>query len=104
MEAAELAGRSLLVYQYISDWLLESGYVNVQEKSFKTPMGGSWCSTESERELGKWNAVNLLEGIEGFTMALLTRYMRWHPIEVHAFLGTVRMEIQEQKVHSYYRT
>ncbi|KAF8463284.1 S-adenosyl-L-methionine-dependent methyltransferase [Kalaharituber pfeilii] len=103
-EAAAAAGKPLTIYPYLQQWLLEAGFVRVDEKAFKTPVGGSWCQTATEREIGRWNAVNVMEGMEGFSLALLTRVLKWHPIEVQALLGTVRTEILEQKVHSYFMT
>ncbi|KAI5805350.1 S-adenosyl-L-methionine-dependent methyltransferase [Peziza echinospora] len=104
VESSRLSGKSMEICQHIPQWLDQTGYTNIMERVVKTPMGGSWCETEKERELGKWNAVNLMEGLEGFSLALFTRFLGWNPIEVQALLGLVRTEVQQQKVHSYYKT
>lgn len=104
VEAGRICGKSMEVYKDIPMWLAEAKYTNVACSYAKTPVGGSWCQTEEEREIGRWNAVNVMEGMEGFSLAIFTRLLGWDPIEVQALLGLVRTEIQEQKVHAYFRT
>ena len=103
-EAGRLAGKSMEICQDIPQWIGHAGFTNIMERVVNSPMGGSWCKTEKERELGKWNAVNLMEGIEGFSLAPFTRFLGWDPIEVQALLGLVRTEVQQQRVHAYYKT
>ena len=46
--------------------------------------------------------VNMDEGLEGLTMMLFTRALKWSPERVQLFLKDVREEVKNMKVHSYY--
>lgn len=105
MLEAHIAGnRPMTVARSIQKWLVDVGFEQTSDLQVKTPVGGSWCTDPREREVGRWNVVNLMEGLEGFTMAPLHRVLGWSPIEVQALLGQVRTEFLEQSVHGYYMT
>ncbi|KAF8416691.1 putative TAM domain methyltransferase [Tirmania nivea] len=103
-EASSINNRPMEIARSVQKWLVDVGFGQTSDRQVKTPVGGSWCTDPREKEVGRWNAVNIMEGLEGFTMALLHRVLGWSPIEVHALLGQVRTEIVEQKVHGYFVT
>ena len=43
------------------------------------------------------------EGLEGMTMALLTRVHKWKAEEVQVLLGQVRKDLKDRSIHSYYK-
>ncbi|KAF8453925.1 methyltransferase [Terfezia claveryi] len=104
LEAYAISNRSLMIARSLRKWLLEVGFEQTSEVQVRTPVGGSWCTDPREKEVGRWNAVNLMEGLEGFTMAPLHRVLGWSQIEVQALLGQVRTELLGQKVHGYFVT
>ena len=53
------------------------------------------------KEIGRYQQVNFLEGMEGFTLALLTRVLRWSKIEVQILLADARRELTDRSIHSY---
>ena len=53
------------------------------------------------KELGAYQQHNMLEAMETYTMALMTRFMGWTADQVRAFLVGVREEILNRKIHMY---
>lgn len=45
------------------------------------------------KEIGEWNLVNMLDGLEGFTFRLWTKVLGWSVEEVEAFLIGVRKDL-----------
>lgn len=50
-----------------------------------------------------WNLLQLTEGLEGITMALLTRVHKWKMEEVQVLLAQVRKDLKNHRIHSYYK-
>ena len=50
--------------------------------------------------MGAFNLAGLLEGLEGFSMALFTRVLGKSPDEVQVFLMDVRKELRDPKIHT----
>jgi hypothetical protein len=46
--------------------------------------------------------ANVTEGIQGLTITLLTRCLKWAVTEVELFLMDVRKDVRNKKIHSYY--
>ncbi|KAL8843927.1 MAG: hypothetical protein Q9176_001622 [Flavoplaca citrina] len=87
----------------IKKQMLEAGFVDVEVKEFKTPIG-QWPQDEKMRETGAFQLVAMLEGIGGLTMALWTRFLGWKREDVEDELVKVKKEMQSKNVHSYWPT
>ena len=79
----------------------EAGFVNVQTTIYKCPIN-TWPKGKKEKMLGLWSLANMLDGLEGFTMALFTRMLGWQQSEVDAFLVDVRKAFKNRAVHAYF--
>ncbi|KAH8150183.1 uncharacterized protein LAJ45_05869 [Morchella importuna] len=86
----------------MSTWMEEQGFVNVRQRVFKIPTA-PWPAPPALKEIGRQNLANLLEGMEGFSLALFTRVLEWDTADIDALLARVRSELLDRKVHSYYR-
>lgn len=53
------------------------------------------------KELGAYQQVNMIEAMEAYSMALMTRVLGWRSEEVTAFLADVRKELLDRKIHMY---
>lgn len=53
------------------------------------------------KELGAYQQVNLIEGMEAYSLALMTRVLGWRSEEVAIFLADVRKELLDRKIHMY---
>ncbi|KAH6880796.1 S-adenosyl-L-methionine-dependent methyltransferase [Thelonectria olida] len=81
--------------------MTEAGFVDVVVTSFKWPTN-PWPRDKKYKELGAWNNQNLAIGVEGVTMAPLTRGLGWTQSEVNVFLTEVRKELNNRAIHAYW--
>jgi hypothetical protein len=49
-----------------------------------------------------WALANFDDGLEGLSLALLTRGLKWKKEEVHTFLVDVRKELRNKDIHAYW--
>jgi hypothetical protein len=54
-----------------------------------------------QKEIGAWNKIQAFEGVEGWTMALLTRVLGWSTEKVRQHLDGVRKDYRNPAIHSY---
>jgi len=52
-------------------------------------------------KLGAWQLENLISGLEAFSMAIFTRILGCTKLEVDIFLGDVKKEMKDTKIHVY---
>jgi hypothetical protein len=101
VEASAKIGRPLNTPPQYKRWMEETGLANVQEVVYKWP-SNTWPKEQNYKLLGAWQMVNVLEGMEGFTMALFTRVLGWSKNAVEAFLEDVRKDVQNKAMHVYW--
>jgi len=78
-----------------------AGFVDIEERYFMWPSNG-WPKDHYMKELGRWNQVNIMDGLEGFCLALLTRGLGWKKEEVDVFVAKVINDIKDRRIHGYY--
>ncbi|KAI9742132.1 MAG: hypothetical protein M1834_000522 [Cirrosporium novae-zelandiae] len=102
LEASRKFGKPLDQVKYYRKWMEEAGFPadNIQETLYKWPTN-SWPKGKKNKELGLWSLENNLQGLSGFSLALLTRELGWTKEEVEVFLVNVREELKNKKVHAY---
>jgi hypothetical protein len=49
-----------------------------------------------------WVLEDLEPGLEGLSMAIFTRILEWTKEETEVFLASVRKEMKDTKIHSYW--
>lgn len=64
-ESGNQVGMSFDVGPYIKEWLEAAGFINVQEKKICSTVG-KWSKDPWEREVGSWNQLRLVRGVEDF--------------------------------------
>jgi hypothetical protein len=74
LEAGDKFGKDLRIHEQIKGYLEGAGFENVVEHVFKWPIG-PWSKDPHMKEIGLWNQVHWEEGIEGWSLALLTRVL-----------------------------
>lgn len=79
----------------------EAGFVDIEQRMFMWPTN-SWPKDPYMKELGRWNQINILDGLEGFCLALLTRGLGWRKEEVDVFVAKVSRELRDRKIHAYF--
>ena len=75
MAAGEKFGKTFVQIIHMKDQITGAGFVDVTEVRFKWPVG-PWSNDQKMKDLGRWNMHMWEQGLEGWTMALLTRVMR----------------------------
>ncbi|KAK1545412.1 hypothetical protein CPAR01_02914 [Colletotrichum paranaense] len=101
LEASEKFGRPYVEVPLLKDLLIEVGFVDVSLSLCKWPTN-TWPKDPKYKEIGTWHGENVSGGLEGFTMAPLTRALDWTPAEVEEFLVDVRENIQDRTIHAWW--
>lgn len=60
-----------------------------------------WAKAKKLKELGKFQQIATLDGLEPYGLALFTRYLGWTPEKVQLLLMGVRKELKDPRVHVY---
>ena len=109
--------------------ITNAGFIDVEEKKFKVPVG-TWPKDPKLKELGQWNLLFCLEGLESWSLYLLSMglkvtscyclknlerrcYMtrvvccwadekQWSYEEIQVHIMTMRKELLKKKNHAYY--
>ncbi|KAF4974544.1 hypothetical protein FZEAL_8568 [Fusarium zealandicum] len=101
IEASTDLGRPLTEEKRHNQRLIDAGFTNVQEKLFKWPTN-AWARDKKHKEVGLWTLTNIGGGLEGLSMALMTRGLGWDKEEVVTFLIQVRKGLRNPRIHAYW--
>ena len=77
-----------------------AGFINHQMVEMRWPLG-AWGKDAKEVSLGKMNRRNMLNGIEGLSLAYLVRIRGDDAAEVQKRLEKVKAEINDSEVHMW---
>jgi metalloendopeptidase OMA1, mitochondrial len=72
----------------------------VKTRLIKWPIN-PWPKDPEMKLLGKMTAINVLQGLEGFSFRPLMGFLGKTREEVEALLEEVRSEIKDPKIHAY---
>lgn len=103
---ADRAGRSLATQRTMKAKIEAAGFVNVQEKLYKVPIG-RWPRDKVLKETGRINQEHWSSGLEGWAMWLLTRHgapQPWSADEVRVYVARVRQELERGGMHIWHYT
>lgn len=100
-QAAQILQRPLDKVKDYKDILTGRGFSNVREDIYKWP-SNTWPRDPKFKEIGMWTLANIDAGVEGISMALLTRGLGWTMEEVQVFLVDVRKDMRNKSIHSYW--
>ncbi|KAJ9665077.1 hypothetical protein H2201_004737 [Coniosporium apollinis] len=101
LKASDTSGRPLSVAHLYKKWMIEAGFVDVVEIKYKWPQN-TWPKGKRDKELGMWTLANILEGLQGFSLALMTRFLGLSAEEVELLLVDVRKDMRNRDIHSYW--
>ena len=60
-----------------------------------------WAQDRKLKEIGRYQQVNMIEGMEAYSLALFTRVLGWTATETRVFFDGVRKELQDRSIHLY---
>ncbi|OHE92056.1 hypothetical protein CORC01_12637 [Colletotrichum orchidophilum] len=99
-ECFKILGRPFVNVPSLVPLLKEAGFADVTIVPYKWPVG-PWAKDPHYKELGEWTFENFTQGLEGFTIAALTRALDWSNAEVQTFLSQVRKDLKDMSIHHY---
>lgn len=99
-EASGKYGRPVPRHTDYGNLLRNAGFVDVKEHYFKLPIN-TWPKNKHLKEIGKYQALHYIEGLEGICIGLFTRVLGWTQAELQVLLAKVRSEIKDKSIHVY---
>lgn len=100
-EAVSKMGRNCTWATEYKRWMEEAGFVNVQQLLFKLPIN-TWPKDRTLKELGKWNLINMVDGLEGYTVRPFTKVLGMSVQECEDLMTEVRKDLHNKAIHSYW--
>jgi hypothetical protein len=116
-------GKTFFVANEVKRQIAQAGFVDVVEQVFRLPLG-PWGSDERLKTIGRFHQQFWREGMEGWVMAIATRYLgvrsyfsnvvllsnadkgllplQWSMEQVRSFLRETRKAIEIPSQHVYY--
>ena len=82
----------------LEGWMREAGFVDLHHEKFHMPCG-TWPLDERLKEIGAWNYLQMIEGLEAFHTAVFTRVLGWSVEEVAAMNEGMKRELRGPKMH-----
>ncbi|KAF4915256.1 putative methyltransferase tdiE, partial [Colletotrichum viniferum] len=100
-QASEYLGRPIISLSSYLDVIHKVGFVDVTCKAFSWPING-WPADLKLKEIGMNHCVNLEMGLEGLSLALLTRGMGWNEQNVRQLCDEARFDIRDRRIHAFW--
>ncbi|KKY19808.1 putative methyltransferase domain-containing protein [Diplodia seriata] len=101
-EAAAKCGIDTMASDKFSQQLRDQGFETITEQVVKWAVG-AWPKGQKQKMLGRWTLENLGRGLQGISVALLTKVLGWSREEVDLFLIDVRQNMGDRKRHFYWQ-
>jgi hypothetical protein len=83
----------------LHDWLTDAGFENITTRKFSFPFG-AWARDKRLKELGMINLVQFMNGLEAFSLRIMTDTMGLDRDDVHEILEKVRVDLLNKKIHA----
>lgn len=99
--AHKLGGKDWWCTPHYATWFKQAGFVSVVERQFSWP-SNTWPKGKKQKEMGFTTLANSLEGLQGVSMAVLTRAFGMTPKEVEECLVDVAKDLKNKNIHVYY--
>ncbi|KAK4155427.1 S-adenosyl-L-methionine-dependent methyltransferase [Chaetomidium leptoderma] len=100
-DAAQSLGRDPNPGSQLAGWARDAGFTGVVHKRYRMPIG-PWARDRTLKEVGTWNLMQVLNGLEGLSMRLYTQVLGWKEEDVRALLGRVRRDLADPGVHALF--
>ncbi|TLD31153.1 hypothetical protein PspLS_02943 [Pyricularia sp. CBS 133598] len=101
-EAATKLGSSLDSGLTYKQMLLDRGFSNVHQVTYKWPMN-DWAADAKHKKIGLYSQENIMQGLQALSLALFTRALHWTAEELEVFLVDVRRDLKNRGIHAYWR-
>jgi hypothetical protein len=81
--------------------LREAGYVNVEERIFKVPIG-IWAKNKTLKMIGLYLRTVIFEGLQAISLAAFVKGLGWSQQEMEVLLVDVRKDLVDVTKHTYF--
>ncbi len=75
LEAGERLGKTFRIANMSKDLMIKAGFEDVVEKTMKLPLG-DFMDDPKMKEVGRWNLLYTIQGLEGWALMLLSKVMK----------------------------
>lgn len=99
-EAATMFGRKMNVGPGHKRALEDAGFVDVTEDIRKVPLS-PWPRDPKQKELGRYMQIQMLDAVESYGLAPLTRVLGWDTTRVQVLIAGVRQDLRNRNYHMY---
>ena len=99
-DASTIYNRPVPEYTEYVKWFEQAGFSDIQQVVFKSPTN-PWPKSKLLKEIGKYQLLAHLEGLEGVSIGLMTRGLQWKAEEVKVLMAKMRPELKDRGIHSY---
>jgi hypothetical protein len=99
-EAATMFGRKMNVGPGHKRALEDAGFVDVTEDIRKVPLS-PWPRDPRQKELGRYMQIQMLDAVESYGLAPLTRVLGWDTTRVQVLIAGVRQDLRNRNYHMY---
>lgn len=100
-EAADKIGRPANITETFDDIMRKVGFEDVRKTRIRFPVS-PWPKDPKLKDMGMWTQASLLPGLEGMSLAFMTREMDWSKEETLFLCAEVRKELSNPKIHAYW--
>ncbi|KAK3381141.1 methyltransferase domain-containing protein [Podospora didyma] len=90
-----------LVMENNKNMLIDAGFVNVEEKIWKVPIG-AWPKDRTMKTIGIYNRSLIMDGLHSVGIKPITKGLGWSEQEVELLLVDVRKALMDASNHVYY--
>lgn len=101
--AGELNGRELNIYHKLEKWMKEAGFEDVSLSVYVLPFS-PWPRDPYLKALGKYQAVQLQQAIDSYSLRLYTQVLGWGADAAKTHNAIVKQELRDKKLHAYVQT
>ena len=101
VEGLRNLGKDFEKVKEYGNYMFDAGFVDIVEKKYTWAIG-PWIRGRKQKLQATWWGQNFLDGIHGWSMAIITRGMGWTPAEVEVLLAGVRNDVKNYRnIHAY---
>jgi hypothetical protein len=101
-KAAMYLGTPLRIANKLKMWYEQAGFVDVKEYVYSIPIT-EWAKEDIMKMFGKFMAINMQDGIYGWTADYFTRAFGWTTDQIHVECARVHNSLNDRTVHAYYK-
>lgn len=100
IQALQLIGKQAEVAHLHRGWMIQAGFTNVTERLERIP-SNPWPKDKKLKELGYYHMHNLVDAMDSYGLAPLTRILGMERVEAEVLIASARAEIRNRKNHYY---